>query len=49
MKRYTSAIAKTTIFPLLDAAERGQPVIIERRGCVSECKQIGNRPEETSA
>lgn len=32
MKRYTTATAKQRFSLLLDAAERGEPVIIERRG-----------------
>ena len=32
MKRYTTATAKQRFSLLLDAAERGEPVIIERHG-----------------
>jgi antitoxin (DNA-binding transcriptional repressor) of toxin-antitoxin stability system len=32
MKRYTTAQARQRIAELLDSAERGQPVVIERRG-----------------
>ena len=32
MKQYTAATAKERFSLLLDAAERGEPVIIERRG-----------------
>jgi antitoxin (DNA-binding transcriptional repressor) of toxin-antitoxin stability system len=32
MKRYTAAQARQQFADLLDAAERGRPVVIERRG-----------------
>ncbi len=32
MKRYTTAQARQRLAEVLDAAERGQPVVIERRG-----------------
>ena len=46
MKRYTVAQARQQFADVLDAAERGDPVVIERRGVrfVVEAQQRRRRP-----
>ena len=46
MKRYTAAQARQHFAEILDAAERGDPVVIERRGVrfVVEAQQQRRRP-----
>ena len=43
MKQYSAAAAKERFSLLLDAAERGEPVIIERSGVRFREKQIAVR------
>jgi prevent-host-death family protein len=48
MKRYTTAQARQRIAELLDAAEKGQPVVIERRG-VRFVVQARRAPRRTTS
>jgi antitoxin (DNA-binding transcriptional repressor) of toxin-antitoxin stability system len=51
MKRYTVAQARQQFADLLDAAERGRPVVIERRGVrfVVEARSSNRRPRPRKA
>ncbi|MBI1737193.1 MAG: type II toxin-antitoxin system prevent-host-death family antitoxin [Candidatus Rokubacteria bacterium] len=46
MRRYSAAQARQRFAEVLDAAERGQPVVIERRGTrfVIEARRMKSRP-----
>ena len=52
MKRYTTAQARQRFAELLDAAERGQPVVVERRGIrfvVQAERAHGRQPRRRTA
>ena len=44
MKRYTSSQVRERLSDVLDAAERGEPVIIERRGVRYAIRAEGRTP-----